>query len=32
MSFYVTNVVDGDTFDVSPNWKWNGGSSGFSVL
>jgi endonuclease YncB( thermonuclease family) len=23
MSFEVTNVVDGDTFEVSPNWKWN---------
>ena len=22
-SFRVTNVVDGDTFEVSPNWKWN---------
>jgi len=22
--FKVTNVVDGDTFDVSPDWKWNG--------
>ena len=21
MSFKVTNVVDGDTFDVSPDWK-----------
>ncbi|MFW6129894.1 MAG: thermonuclease family protein [Atribacterota bacterium] len=24
MSFKVTNVVDGDTFDVTPEWKWNG--------
>ncbi len=22
--FKVTNIVDGDTFDVSPNWTWNG--------
>lgn len=22
--FTVVNVVDGDTFDVSPNWKWSG--------
>ena len=22
--FRVINVVDGDTFDVSPDWKWNG--------
>jgi endonuclease YncB( thermonuclease family) len=22
--FKVINVVDGDTFDVSPNWVWNG--------
>lgn len=22
--FKVTNVIDGDTFDVSPQWKWNG--------
>jgi len=21
--FKVTHVVDGDTFDVSPNWRWN---------
>ena len=21
--FTVISVVDGDTFDVSPNWKWN---------
>lgn len=26
MSFKVTSVVDGDTFTVSPNWKWNGES------
>ena len=24
MSFRVTKIVDGDTFEVSPNWKWNG--------
>ncbi len=23
MSFKVTEVIDGDTFKVSPNWKWN---------
>lgn len=23
MSFTVTKVIDGDTFEVSPNWKWN---------
>ena len=22
--FTVVKVVDGDTFDVSPNWKWSG--------
>lgn len=21
--FKVTNIIDGDTFDVSPGWKWN---------
>jgi endonuclease YncB( thermonuclease family) len=21
--FIVTEIVDGDTFKVSPNWKWN---------
>lgn len=26
MSFKVTEVIDGDTFKVSPNWKWNGQS------
>ena len=26
MSFTVENVIDGDTFEVSPNWKWNGQS------
>ena len=23
MAFKVTEVIDGDTFKVSPNWKWN---------
>ena len=23
MSFKVTKVIDGATFEVSPNWKWN---------
>jgi endonuclease YncB( thermonuclease family) len=23
MSYKVTNVIDGDTFDVSPKWKWD---------
>lgn len=23
MSFRVSKVIDGDTFKVSPNWKWN---------
>jgi len=23
MSFTVINVIDGDTFEVSPNWEWN---------
>jgi len=22
-AFTVTSIVDGDTFDVSPNWAWN---------
>ncbi len=22
--FTVTSIIDGDTFDVSPQWKWNG--------
>jgi len=22
--FKVIEVIDGDTFDVSPNWRWNG--------
>ncbi len=24
--FKVTNVIDGDTFDVSPAWNWNNAS------
>lgn len=23
-SFTVTAIIDGDTFEVSPQWKWNG--------
>ena len=23
-TFTVTEVVDGDTFDVTPNWRWQG--------
>lgn len=23
MSFKVTKVIDGDTFEVTPNWTWN---------
>ncbi len=23
-TFTVTAVIDGDTFEVSPQWKWNG--------
>lgn len=23
MTFKVTNVIDGDTFEVSPYWRWN---------
>lgn len=23
MTFKVIKVIDGDTFEVSPNWKWN---------
>lgn len=23
-NFRVTTIVDGDTFDVTPTWKWNG--------
>ena len=24
MGFFVRRVFDGDTFEVSPNWDWNG--------
>jgi len=24
--FNVIRIVDGDTFDVSPDWRWNGSS------
>lgn len=24
MSFNVKEVIDGDTFDVTPGWKWDG--------
>jgi len=24
VEFRVTAIVDGDTFDVSPDWRWNG--------
>ncbi len=23
-NFTVTKIIDGDTFDVTPTWKWNG--------
>lgn len=23
-AFQVISIIDGDTFDVSPQWKWNG--------
>ncbi len=23
-AFNVTSIIDGDTFEVSPQWKWNG--------
>lgn len=23
-TFTVSNIIDGDTFDVNPQWKWNG--------
>lgn len=29
-TFQVTRIIDGDTFDVNPNWKW-GGESGDRV-
>ncbi len=22
--FLVTNIIDGDTFEVNPGWRWNG--------
>jgi endonuclease YncB( thermonuclease family) len=25
-AFKVISVIDGDTFDASPQWRWNGGS------
>jgi len=31
MSFKVTSVIDGDTFDVSPSWKWDNGKTGSRV-
>ena len=24
MKHKVTRIIDGDTFEVSPNWEWNG--------
>ena len=30
MSYKVTEVIDGDTFKVTPSWKWNG-KSGHTV-
>jgi len=24
MKYKVTRIIDGDTFEVSPNWKWEG--------
>ena len=24
MTHTVTKIIDGDTFEISPNWKWNG--------
>ena len=26
MAFMVTEIIDGDTFRVSPDWNWNGQS------
>ena len=23
-TFTVTTIIDGDTFEVTPNWQWNG--------
>lgn len=31
MSFNVTKVIDGDTFEVSPNWKWGDDKKGNRV-
>lgn len=31
MSFTVTEVIDGDTFDVSPDWKLKDGKKGDRV-
>jgi endonuclease YncB( thermonuclease family) len=25
-NFTVTNIIDGDTFDVTPTWRWEGQS------
>ena len=25
-NFQVTRIIDGDTFEVNPNWQWNGQS------
>ncbi len=25
-TFQVTRIIDGDTFDVNPNWQWKGES------
>ena len=30
MMFKVVSIVDGDTFDVSPNWSW-GGNNGSRI-
>jgi len=31
MAFNVTEVIDGDTFDVSPGWKLDSGATGNRV-